>query len=51
VLCIWHMDSQLRDGSRLGESKRDEQSRRFVAKLFTVVLLILVAVAFFWPAK
>jgi hypothetical protein len=45
------MDSQMRDGSRFGESKRDEQSRRFVAKLFTVVLLILLAVAFFWPAK
>jgi hypothetical protein len=47
VRAIWSADNELRDGSLLGQSEMDNQSRRWIGCVCggTIALLVLVAAA------
>jgi len=45
---IWSADTEMRDGSRFGESEHDKQSRRLVALVCGVSILLLICAALSW---
>ena len=51
VARIWHLDSKIRDDSRLiAGSEYDKQSRRFVARLCAGCIMLLVILGLLWSA-
>lgn len=50
---IWHADSEIRDGSVLGESELEKRSRRSVAWLCggAIILLIIAGLAWWWFSR
>jgi len=45
IASIWRADTELRDSSRLGESRLDRDSRRFVARLCGGAITLLLAIS------
>ena len=48
VARIWDADTKIRDGSILGESKLERDSRRSVAWLCGGIIFVLTAIGFCW---
>ena len=49
IRLIWQADSDMRDGSRVGQSALDRRSRKFVAWICGIaIVVILSASLLFW---